>query len=188
MRQTTATTESAKRVLQFWFEELKPEQWWKKDNKLDHQIEQNFSLVLSQAKQNELYTWRASLEGRLAEVIILDQFSRNIFRNQPEAFQQDAQALALALEAIHSHQALEILSEAKRDFMMMPLMHSESLVIHQFAEECFRKYGSKNSYNYELKHKVIIERFSRYPHRNRILGRPSTQEEEAFLKQPDSSF
>jgi uncharacterized protein (DUF924 family) len=135
----------------------------------------------------ELFAWRKEPKGRLAEIIVLDQFSRNVFRNTPAAFAQDSMALVLAQEAVEAG-VQESLSEVERGFLLMPFMHSESQRIHLVAERLFRELASPHSYEYELRHKTIIDRFGRYPHRNAILGRASSAEEIEFLKQPGSSF
>ena len=118
---------------------------------------------------------------------MLDQFSRNIYRDTAKAFAQDAMALVLAQEAVASGALLQLNAD-ERNFLLMPYMHSESAVIHQQAEALFKHYAPENNYQFELKHKVIIDRFGRYPHRNAILGRVSTTEELEFLKQPGSDF
>jgi uncharacterized protein (DUF924 family) len=134
-----------------------------------------------------LYSWRATARGRLAEIIVLDQFSRNIHRNTPWAFAQDTLALGLSQAAV-SAGALQELNETERAFLLMPYMHSESRLIHEQAETLFRQFTPPYNYDFELKHKTIIDRFGRYPHRNKILGRDSTSEEVEFLKQPGSAF
>ena len=174
-------------IISFWFEELKPEQWWAKDNDLDQKITQKFSEVHAQAVKCELYQWRVLPLGRLAEIIVLDQFSRNIFRDSPLAFANDSLALALAQEAI-ALEADKYLTPIQRSFLYLPFMHSESLKIHEIAVDLYKKNGIKANLEFEMKHKKIIERFNRYPHRNSILGRISTLEEIEFLKQPDSNF
>lgn len=143
--------------------------------------------MLAQARQGELYTWRESARGRLAEIIVLDQFSRNIHRDSAQAFAQDGMALVLAQEAIAAG-AHTSLSESETGFLLMPYMHSESRAIHAIAEALFRQHASANNHTFELKHKAIIDRFGRYPHRNPILGRDSTPEEKEFLKLPGSGF
>lgn len=175
------------KVFQFWFNEISPQQWWIKDKAFDQLISKRFASTLQQASTGELYLWRQSAQGRLAEIIVLDQFSRNIYRDTPQAFAQDAMALVLAQEAIASG-ALQQLNADERNFLLMPYMHSESAVIHQQAELLFKQYAPENNYQFELKHKVIIDRFGRYPHRNAILGRTSTTEEVEFLLQPGSGF
>ena len=174
-------------ILYFWFNELEPRQWWVKDENLDQMIRERFSDVHRQTARCELYPWRSSARGRLAEIIVLDQFSRNMFRNSPKSFEFDPQALVLAQEAVAVGADKE-LSQQDRNFLYMPYMHSESLVIHDVALDLFRANGLEASLEYEVKHRDIIVRFGRYPHRNEALGRQSTPEELEFLKQPGSGF
>lgn len=174
-------------VHQFWFNEIDPKLWWIKDDHFDALLTERFGSLLQQAMAGELFSWRTSAKGRLSEIIVLDQFSRNIFRDTPAAFAQDAMALALAQEAVAAG-ALAELNEAERGFLLMPYMHSESRLIHQQAEQLFAQHTSAAQFDFELKHKAIIDRFGRYPHRNAILGRTSTAEELEFLTQPGSSF
>lgn len=141
----------------------------------------------AQATHCELYAWRESPLGRLTEIIVLDQFSRNIHRNMAQAFTADALALALAQEAI-SARAPAALAPAQRAFLYLPFMHSESLAIHQIATQLFSEPGLESNLDFEHKHKAIIERFGRYPHRNAALGRVSSDEEAEFLRTPGSSF
>lgn len=175
------------KTLTFWFNELQPKQWWTVDKALDQQITERFLPLVQQATAGELHSWRATAAGRLAEIIVLDQFSRNSYRNTPTAFAQDAIALVLAQEAVTAG-ALNQLNATERGFLLMPYMHSESKLIHVEAEKLFKQYTSANNYEFELKHKAIIDRFGRYPHRNEILGRESTHEEQVFLTQPGSRF
>lgn len=174
-------------VLEFWFKEVEPKQWWAVDPAFDARLGERFLPLLEKAARGELLAWRVAAKGRLSEVIVLDQFSRNLYRNTPQAFAQDAMALALAQEAVAAG-ALEQLPPVERAFLLMPYMHSESALIHVEAERLFNEWAPPGNYEFELRHKAIIDRFGRYPHRNRILGRSSTSEEEAFLKEPGSSF
>jgi uncharacterized protein (DUF924 family) len=174
-------------ILQFWFQEASPEQWWKVDAAFDRLIVERFSELHGQATRAELFEWRAEPRGRLAEIIVLDQFSRNMYRGDRRAFATDTMALALAQEAVAA-KVDHMLSPEERVFLYMPYMHSESKVIHQIAERLFKENGPEDNYSFELRHKAIIDRFGRYPHRNAILGRPSTQEELDFLAEPGSSF
>lgn len=174
-------------VLDFWFNELAPAQHWDKDPALDATIEQHFGAVHTAAAAGELWEWRTHAEGRLAEIIVLDQFSRNIFRDSPAAFFCDPMALVLAQEAVAIGVDKE-LSVQKRSFLYLPYMHSESLRVHEQAMRLFDQPGLENNYEFELKHLAIIKRFGRYPHRNALLNRSSTNEEIEFLKQPGSSF
>ncbi len=177
----------AAEVLKFWFEELEPQMWWVADPELDHRIRERFATTLEQAVAGELFAWRREPRGRLAEIIVLDQFSRNIHRSTPRAFAQDPVALVLAQEAIAAR-ADRLLSPVERSFLYLPFMHSESRLIHERAEALYRENGIPDNFEFELKHKAVIDRFGRYPHRNAILGRSSTAEELEFLKQPGSSF
>lgn len=174
-------------VLDFWFEALTPAQWFKKDPEMDRTISQRFGALNAQAARCECYAWRQTAQGRLAEIIVLDQFSRNIYRDDARAFATDTLALVLAQEAVSASADAELTSQ-QRAFLYMPYMHSESTAIHEVAMELFNQPGLENNYDFEVRHKAIIDRFGRYPHRNALLERDSTDEELAFLKEPGSSF
>ncbi len=174
-------------VNKFWFEELTPKDWFSKNKELDRAITQRFGDTLVAAAACELADWRRTPEGRLAEILVLDQFSRNIFRDTPYAFSQDPLALALAQEAINAGDHLA-LAQTRRKFIYMPFMHSESARIHETAVTLFSEPGMEDNLRFELRHKAIIDRFGRYPHRNAILNRQSSAEETEFLKQPGSGF
>lgn len=174
-------------ILGFWFTELTPKQHFAKDAALDAQITQRYGATLATAAQGGLADWRRDAAGRLAEIIVLDQFSRNIHRDTPLAFVQDTLALALARELV----ALRLdtaLPMAQRAFAYMPYMHSEDLAAHAEALPLFSQPGLENNLQFLHRHTEIIRRFGRYPHRNSVLGRASTPEELAFLQQPGSSF
>ena len=177
----------AQPILDFWFKELTPKQWFAKSDELDNTIAKRFSDTLKAAKKGELWHWRETPHGRLAEVIVLDQFSRNIYRGSPRAFEQDVIALVLAQEAVEKG-ADKSLDASEKAFLYMPYMHSESQCIHEEALRLFKALGQTGNLDFEIKHKVIIDRFGHYPHRNDILGRVSTEEERAFLKEPNSGF
>lgn len=174
-------------ILDFWFTETSPAQWWASDPAFDQLIATRFGAVQRSAAAGELYPWRKTAKGRLAEIIVLDQFSRNIHRNTPAAFASDPMALALAQEAVATG-VDQSLSALERSFVYMPYMHSESLLIHDIAVELFTANGIRNNLDFEILHRTIIARFGRYPHRNAILGRESTAQEQEFLLQPGSSF
>ena len=174
-------------ILHFWFEELTPKQHFVKDTALDETIRTRFGDTLEAAARCELFSWRATAQGRLAEIIVLDQFSRNVYRDTPRAFAQDALALVLAQELVASGQDRS-LPAAQRVFAYMPYMHSESALMHTQAVSLFAQPGMEDNLNFELRHKAIIDRFGRYPHRNAILGRTSSAEELIFLNEPGSSF
>ena len=174
-------------IYQFWFVTCSESDWWNKSLHFDHKIKSQFSVHHRMAMQGELAHWRAEPIGALCEIIILDQFSRNMFRDTPDAFASDALALCLAQHAIDKGVDKQ-LNDTELSFLYMPFMHSESLVVHETAVKLYEKNGIQNNLDFELQHKKIIEKFGRYPHRNIILGRESTPEELAFLQQPNSSF
>jgi uncharacterized protein (DUF924 family) len=174
-------------ILDFWFDELTDKQHFVKDAALDALIRSRFGTTLEAAARCELWAWRATAQGRLAEIVVLDQFSRNAYRDTPRAFAQDALALVLAQELVasgHDHS----LPVAQRAFAYLPTMHSESAVVHMQAVALFSQPGLENNLTFELRHKAIIDRFGRYPHRNAVLGRTSSAQELAFLSEPGSSF
>lgn len=174
-------------LLNFWFHEIDREHWWKKDAAFDQQIVRDYGDLHKRASRCELFKWRETARGCLAEIIVLDQFSRHIHRDTPLAFANDPLALALAQQAVATGADRE-LSAVERNFLYFPYMHSESPLIHQQAVVLYEQNGLAENLDFELRHKVIIDRFGRYPHRNSILNRASTEEELEFLKQPGSSF
>lgn len=174
-------------VLRFWFEELEPAQWFRRSDSLDEEIRARFAPLHEAATRGELCAFRATPDGRLAEIVVLDQFSRNLHRDHPQAFAFDGMALVLAQAAVAAG-ADRALPPARRAFLYMPYMHSESRFIHQLALELFAAPGLEQNLEFERRHLAILERFGRYPHRNAILGRASSPEELAFLEGPGSSF
>lgn len=174
-------------ILKFWFEEIDSSQWWAKDKKLDKLIVDRFSDIHSKAIRCELFEWRQTTGGRLAEIIVLDQFSRNMFRNSALSFAYDSLSLLLSQEAITVGEDCK-LESLQQHFLYMPFIHSESLEIHEIAIKLIEKNGIQKLLDYKIRHRDIIQRFGRYPHRNKILGRASTAEEIEFLKMPGSSF
>ena len=174
-------------VLRFWFEEIKPAQWWLAEPAFDQTLRDRFAVVHAAACRGELSSWRSDALGRLAEVIVLDQFSRNLYRATALAFAADPTALVLAQEAVaRGHD--KVLPTERRLFLYMPFMHSESALVHETAVDLFQGLGLASNLDYELRHKAIIDRFGRYPHRNAVLGRASTEEELRFLKESGSHF
>lgn len=169
-------------ILDFWFNILSEADWFIKSDEIDDMIRRRFRDYLLEASRGELFYWRESSTGRLAEIIVLDQFSRNIYRGTPEAFKNDALALILAQEMIYLglHQEL---SQKQRIFSYMPFMHSESRVIHEQAIHLYTDLGDEESLKFEELHRDIIDKFGRFPHRNNIIGRTSTAREIEFLKQ-----
>ncbi|MCH9643261.1 MAG: DUF924 domain-containing protein [Gammaproteobacteria bacterium] len=174
-------------VIDYWFTVLTPKQWWVKDEALDNQIKEKFLKTHQKAASGGLSAWRSEPMGRLAEIIVLDQFSRNIFRGLPESFAFDEMALVLAREAVEVG-CNKLLEPRYKQFLYLPFMHSESVDVHEEAIKLFSEPGLEHNLDFEYQHKKIIDQFGRYPHRNEILGRESTAEELSFLQQPGSSF
>ena len=174
-------------ILDFWFKELGADAWFAKSDATDFLIRQRFSALNSTAMSGGLEVWRSNAQGRLAEIIVLDQFSRNMFRDDSRAFAGDPLALALAQEAVELRLDQD-LAPQERAFLYMPFMHSELPEAHDQALILFDAPGLEFNLNFEKKHKAIIDRFGRYPHRNEVLGRTSTNEELIFLTQEGSSF
>lgn len=177
----------AEDILYFWFTEAGPDRWWKKSKAFDDLVRRRFEALYFQGTRGELAHWRGRAHGRLAEIIVLDQFPRNMFREDARAFAADNVALVLSQEAV-LFGALDKLNVDEQPFLLMPFMHSESAAIHEQAVLLFDRPGLEDNLKFEHAHKAIIDRFGRYPHRNAILGRKSTAEETAFLQGPGSSF
>lgn len=174
-------------IIAFWFEETPKEKWFVSDPKFDEVVKTKFSDVHRKAVAGELFEWRKDELGRLAEIIVIDQFSRNMFRNTAQMFAYDNMCLILSQQAV-ADQADKNLTAPQKAFLYMPFMHSESKVIHEHAVKLFDQKGLEENLKFEMLHKKIIDRFGRFPHRNKILGRASTPEEIDFLKEPGSSF
>lgn len=165
-------------VISFWFDELKPSQQFKKSDELDALIKTRFLSCWHSIMAGETENWRDTAHGRLAEIIVLDQFGRNMFRGLATAYLADPVALILAQEAVRS-KADKDLDERQRTFLYMPYMHSESRKVHEQAMILF---SDLPNLDYEIRHKTIIDRFGRYPHRNEVLRRESTAEEIEWMK------
>lgn len=174
-------------VINFWFTELTPEDWYSGDAALDEKIRERFSETHARVAANEYWRSRTSPEGFLAEIIVLDQFSRNMFRGSGQAFAFDGQALLLSQTAIAAGHD-KAMDTNHKQFLYMPFMHSESKAIHEEAMTLFESLGSESSLKYEKIHKDIIDRFGRYPHRNQVLGREATPEEKEYLENNQEDF
>lgn len=177
----------AEAVLDYWFKTLKPEQWWVKDETLDAEIGAKFGDLLKQLAQGVPEDWLASPRGTLAAVIVLDQFSRNIHRGTAQAFGNDGAALDLAKAAVARGDD-QAVATGERTFFYLPFEHSEDLTDQDRSVALFAALGDPNTIDFAERHRAIIARFGRFPHRNALYGRTSTPEEEAFLKEPGSSF
>jgi uncharacterized protein (DUF924 family) len=174
-------------VLHFWFEELAPKQWFKPDPALDQEIARRFSDLHHALAQDVPADWVATPRAMLAAVIALDQFPRNMFRGTARAFATDHLALATAQEAI-ARGSDRALSVAERQFLYLPFEHAEDPAMQARSVALYQALGDKEGLDYARRHKAIIDRFGRFPHRNAALRRVSTAEELDFLMQPGSSF
>ena len=184
--------ERAKAILYFWFIKSSMKDWFSKNDNFDEKIRKLFLQDLKKAINNEYDEWQDTPEECVALVILLDQFSRNLFRNNPKAFEQDYKTRLIVNEAIDKGY-IEKLSKIKILFLLMPLIHSEDINDHIFGHQLVDIYLKSFDYFEKVKkswnnHTIPIKKFSRYPHRNAVLKRKSTPEEEEFLKQPDSSW
>ncbi|HTI18438.1 MAG TPA: DUF924 family protein [Trinickia sp.] len=189
----------AREVLDFWFGEPDAprfgkvwREWFRGDEAFDAVLRARFLTTLEAARRGACDGWSRSALGALALVVVLDQFSRNIHRAQPEAFAGDARALAVACRMVDSKADLSLPSPCHRVFVYMPFEHDESSESQarsvQLFEALERETGLRGHLGYARRHEEIIARFGRFPHRNAVLGRHSTDEERAFLLEPGSSF
>ncbi len=193
-----ALPDDAAAVLDFWFApSSNPEHgqarkvWFEKDTAFDDAIRSRFAAIIEQALRGELDEWSVDARSSLARIVVLDQFTRNTFRDTPRAFAGDRQALAAASSMVGSRQD-ETLAPFMRAFVYLPFEHSETLAMQDEAVRLFTRLVAvapevADMASYADKHRVVIERFGRFPHRNDILGRQSTAEELAFLREPGSS-
>jgi uncharacterized protein (DUF924 family) len=168
-------------VVHFWFEELSPAKWFAKDEVVDAAIRKRFGALHASLTEKVPASITGTPLGALAAVIVLDQFSRNLFRNSARAFGCDATALAIAQEAIRAGFDAQ-LERNQRTFLYLPFEHSEDREAQRRSLELFATLGDPNTLDYARQHHDIIERFGRFPHRNRLLGRESTPQELEFLK------
>lgn len=194
-----ATVHPWQEVLDFWFhpeshtDYLKSRiEWFQKDAAFDETIEVRFGALVQRALDGGLREWESDAQGALARILLLDQFTRNIGRDTAAAFTGDAQALALARDLVE-HGRAAMLPAVQRQFVYLPYMHAEDLAVQ---EQCVALYQElvathpefENSLDYAIRHRDIVARFGRFPHRNSALGRATTAEEAEFLLQPGSSF
>jgi len=174
-------------VLSFWFEESTPEQWFKKSAEFDQAVGERFGGAHTDAMAAKLDHWSETPDGCLALIILLDQFSRNIYRDDARAFAADPKAQTLTKAALENGW-VESAEQTKAQFLLMPLMHSEDLADQDMSIPLFRKYCGEKVEDFAIRHRDIIARFGRFPHRNAVLSRQSTPEETEFLTTDGSSF
>lgn len=193
--------ERAHFILDFWLgpeierEQPKPEvqqRWWAKDSELDAEIREKFGAQIELAADGELDDWLDEPRGRLAQIILLDQFTRNVHRDSYQMYEHDERARDLTLEGLQLNHD-DALRACERQFLYMPLMHSEELVHQDRALELFKDLAAEHSWldpaaDSARVHRGIVQRFGRFPHRNNLMDRTSTGDEVAFLDKPGSSF
>lgn len=169
-----------KDVLGFWFAEAGPKRWFKQSDDFDALCRERFAPTLQAAQRGECWEWRLSPAGRCAEIIVLDQFSRNLYRGSSQAFTQDPMALALAQVAVACGDDLHMTPD-ERYFTYMPYMHSESLLVHDEALRLFTALGHAEALRFEVAHRDVIATYGRYPGRNAALGRENSAAEQTYL-------
>jgi uncharacterized protein (DUF924 family) len=184
---TDTIADTVDKLLHFWFETLTPKDWYRPPPRVDADIERRFRDTYEALKDGVPEAWLATPRGVLAAILVLDQLPRNMFRGTAQAFATDGEALALAKRAIAEGMD-ERLPPAKRAFVYLPFQHAEDADDQARSVALFTALGNPLNLDYAIRHQDVVMRFGRFPHRNKILGRASTPEEEAFLEQPGSSF
>ena len=184
--------ENAQNILDFWFKESLPEELFRQKNSFDKQIRENFFNTYEKAIINEYDDWQDEPKSCLALIILLDQFSRNLFRNDKKAFEQDHKCRLIVNEAIDRGH-LEKLDINEKLFFLLPLLHSEEISDHTYAHNLSNAHLKNHPQITLIKsswknHTDVIKKFKRYPHRNKVLDRQSTLEEIKLLSQPKSSW
>jgi uncharacterized protein (DUF924 family) len=179
---------TANDILKFWFVDHGREQWFGGGPDFDALLTRTFAETHAAVAAGEAWSWRATPRGRLAEIIVLDQFSRHIHRGTAKAFAQDPMALALAQEVVYAGLDQQFEPMPERMFLYLPFMHSESLVIHDEAVRLYATLEDEETMSYEIAHRDVLRRFGRYPRRNAALGRISTPEEEAYIASDEGQW
>ena len=174
-------------IISFWFNQLQPKDWWGKNRELDRIIRLKFGVTLKQGAKGLLANWRAEPLGRLAEIIVLDQFPRHIYRDRGEAYTFDRQAQSCCLMALDDKAHIS-LSARENTFLLMPLIHSEEMELQRSGVELLRSDGTKSAHVFAMRHLEVIKKFGRFPHRNSSLKRKSTKAEKIYLSSPGSRF
>lgn len=176
-------------ILTFWFDETQPQQWFQTNPDFDALIRERFTEAYEKARDGILDDWRRDADGCLALCILLDQFPRNMFRGTKQAFATDGKGLVVAKYAV-SKGFDQVLPPLKRRFIYLPYEHSENLNDQRKCVELFEKMTKDDplGYDYAVRHLKVIEAYGRFPHRNKILGRMNTPEEEEYLARPGAGF
>lgn len=174
-------------VLNFWFDEDHIPLQFAENEEFDELIRREFLSTWEAAKEGLLVDWRKTIKGRLAEIIVLDQFSRNLFRDDIRTYTQDKMAIALAQEAVN-HPEYDELETIEKKFILLPFMHSESTKLHDWAYKYYLALEDEGTLYFQDKHRAILDRFGRYPYQNSDLGRESTEEELKWLEEKDGNY
>lgn len=177
------------KILHFWFVESQPEQWFMKNDDFDRTIIDRFTETYNNAADGQYDSWQDDPEGCVALCIVLDQFPRNMFRGSPKSFATDERALQIAKHAVSKGFDMQV-AVKKRGFLYLPYEHSEDLNDQRKSVELYSKMKAEDplGYDYALRHLEVIEQFGRFPHRNVILGRKNTAEEDIYLSRPGAGF
>lgn len=176
-----------KEIIDFWFDPQHTSLHFAENEDFDEKIRGRFLQTWEKAAEGLLVEWRKDIKGRLAEIIVLDQFSRNLWRNDIRTYTQDKMAIALAQEAVN-HPDYDKLSKAEKKFILLPFMHSESLELHDWANKYYEELGDEELIYFEKLHRDVLEEFGRYPYQNKDLGRESTPEELKILEEKKDGF
>lgn len=176
-----------KEVLDFWFNPKHLPLHFDENDEFDDLIREKFLDTWEAASEGLLVDWRKDIKGRLAEIIVLDQFSRNLWRNDIKTYTQDKMAIALSQEVVN-HPDYDKLSPLEKRYILLPFMHSESLVLHDWASKYFQEVGDDDLIYFENLHREVLETYGRYPYQNEDLGRKSTAEEEKYLKEKAGKY
>lgn len=179
---------TSEEVYNFWFSEDHKKYWFEKSADFDKEIQERFYDTWEAARQGLLFEWRENYKGALAEIIVLDQFSRNLHRGTYLSFAQDLMALVLSQNLMQQYPKYKERPEDEISFIYLPWMHSESKEIQKITEKLYLELGNEESIDIMYQHKEIIDRFGRYPYRNEAMGRTSTEEELAFIADNELGF
>lgn len=185
---TPLPAEQSQEILHVWFEQTRPRQWFAREPAFDTLLAQRFGCLCGRAISGELHAWQNAPGSALALVLLLDQFPRQIWRETARAYAGDGQALALSQRALARGWLAGEPIQARRQFWLMPLMHSEDPAVQQEGLPLFRRFCDARTADCARRHAEVITRFGRFPHRNAALGRTSSPEELAFLERPGSHF
>lgn len=176
-----------KEVLDFWFDPDHIPLHFDENDEFDNKIRDEFLKTWEAGAEGLLVDWRKDIKGRLAEIIVLDQFSRNLWRNDIRTYTQDKMAIALAQEVV-TRSDYDILSRDEKRFILLPFMHSESLELHDWAIKYFEDLGDDSTLYFEKQHRAVLEEYGRYPYQNKDLGRESTPDELKWLEEKNGQF